>query len=360
MQTTTTDPTSTLKETWRAHRESNPQVRIRDAAATIGVSEAELLATRCGENVTRIAKPEDPLGWGKIITQLPSLGRVMALTRNEHCVHERKGEYRQIDFHGPVCTVLGHDIDLRIFLNRWHSGFAVRDEGKDGPQESLQFFDRDGGAVHKIYLQPESNRDAFDAIVREFKSADQSADQKTEAIPAPAPDRPDADIDTEGFRAGWRGLQDTHNFYMLLRKFGVGRVQALRLIGEEFAYSLTPLCAEPLLRAAAEDALPIMVFTGSPGVIQIHTGPVQRIVPFGRDGEWINVLDPDFNLHLRQTAIAHAWVTKKPTRDGTVTSVELFDAQGEMVVQFFGKRKPGEPELEGWRQLVSELRRTSP
>jgi putative hemin transport protein len=91
-------------------------------------------------------------------------------------------------------------------------------------------------------------------------------------------------------------------------------------------------------------------------VIQIHTGLVDRIVPFGKDGEWINVLDADFNLHLRQTAIASGWVTLKPTRDEHVTSVELYDATGELVVQFFGKRKPGEPELNEWRQLVADLK----
>jgi putative hemin transport protein len=46
---------------------------------------------------------------------------------------------------------------------------------------------------------------------------------------------------------------------------------------------------------------------------------------------------------------------RKPTSDGIVSSVELFDAQGENIAMLFGARKPGSPELAGWRELVGAL-----
>ena len=49
-----------------------------------------------------------------------------------------------------------------------------------------------------------------------------------------------------------------------------------------------------------------------------------------------------------------AWVVRKPTEDGIVTSVELYDAQGVLLVQFFGERKPGQVEREDWRAIVQE------
>jgi putative hemin transport protein len=72
---------------------------------------------------------------------------------------------------------------------------------------------------------------------------------------------------------------------------------------------------------------------------------------------WLNVLDPDFNMHLRTDLIDSVWVVKKPTSDGVVTGIEVFSAQKEMVVQFFGLRKPGIPELAKWRDLVDTLPR---
>jgi putative hemin transport protein len=72
-------------------------------------------------------------------------------------------------------------------------------------------------------------------------------------------------------------------------------------------------------------------------------------------GPWFNVLDPQFNLHLREEHVASAWVVKKPTADGVVTSLELFDAAGNQIALIFGKRKPGKPELQAWRDVVAEL-----
>ena len=111
-----------------------------------------------------------------------------------------------------------------------------------------------------------------------------------------------------------------------------------------------------LLEAAAEQALPIMVFVGNRGCIQIHTGPVRRILA---RGGWTNVLDPDFNLHLKESEVASAWAVSKPTEDGAVTSVELLDAHGTVLVRFFGERKPGKPELVAWRTLVDGLPSTT-
>jgi putative hemin transport protein len=72
-------------------------------------------------------------------------------------------------------------------------------------------------------------------------------------------------------------------------------------------------------------------------------------------GPWFNVLDDSFNLHLREDRIASAFVVWKPTDDGVVTSLELFDAEGELIASLFGKRKPGQPEDEAWRALVAGL-----
>jgi putative hemin transport protein len=39
-----------------------------------------------------------------------------------------------------------------------------------------------------------------------------------------------------------------------------------------------------------------------------------------------------------------------------ISSVDGFNASGELVFSVFGERKPGKPELDGWRKLVDSLR----
>src|SRR5690625_1965494 len=82
-----------------AFRADNPRARARNVAEGIGVSEAELLASRIGrpnESVIRL-RPEFP----DILMEIEALGPVMALTRNHACVHEKtRSEERRVGREG--------------------------------------------------------------------------------------------------------------------------------------------------------------------------------------------------------------------------------------------------------------------
>jgi len=333
-----------LKAKWDALKAENPHLRIRNAAVELGVSEAELLATNIGEGVTAL-KPE----FKDILTEAEKLGKVMALTRNDECVHERKGTYLNGDFSSPHAQLfVGEDIDLRIFLNHWKFAFGV----VEGDKKSLQFFGKDGLALHKIYLTKDSNAEAFDAIVEKFKAEDQTQAFEFEVVAPKAEEKADSEIDVEGFQKSWTELKDTHDFFMMTRKFGVSRTQALRLAPEGFAKKIDTAKVVNVLEDASEKGLPIMIFVGNRGIIQIHTGEVKKTL---WHQQWFNVMDPDFNLHLDVTKITEAWIVKKPTEDGEVTAIEVFNKEGDFIVQFFGKRKPGIPELQEWKDLVAKL-----
>lgn len=344
---TTTEQLAELRAAWDALRQQQPTLRIRDAAHQLGVSEAELLATGCGHTVQRLQAD-----WGEFLPKVESLGEVMALTRNAHAVHEKIGTYHDVSVNGGVGLVVDRNIDLRLFFRQWKYGFAVSEDGKGGPRRSLQFFDSYGQAVHKIYLRPDSNASAYDELVSQYRSQDQSGLIDVTPGSATVADLPDEEIDVAGLHAEWRAMEDTHQFYGMLRKYNVGRVQALRTAPPDLAHPMPVDTMHRALVMASQENLGIMVFVNSPGVVQIHSGPVERIVV---TGDWVNVLDPGFNLHLRQSAIASAWVVRKPTVDGIVTSIEVFDEAGEAIAIMFGERKPGKPELEGWRAIVSQL-----
>ncbi len=103
---------SDLAQRWQALREKNEKLRIRNAAEQLGVSEAELLATRVGNGVTRLNND-----FKKLFTEVESLGIVMALTRNDAMVHEKTGQYKDLSIHGNMGLALGV-IDLRIFFKK--------------------------------------------------------------------------------------------------------------------------------------------------------------------------------------------------------------------------------------------------
>lgn len=337
----------------RKLKAEQPSLRMRDIAQRLGIPEATLVASACGPDSGTVRLSRD---FAEQFAVLGLLGRVMALTRNVCAVIEKVGVYGAVENGGHASQVIGPDIDLRVFFHRFHVAFAVSGEGPRGPQRSLQFFDARGDALHKVHLLPESNADAFARFCARFAAADQSAQQldlvSERSRSEPTAQSQVAAVDVAALRSAFSQMQDTHEFFGLLRRFQLRRTQALKLLGEDAAQPLDRLALRGLLHAAAERGLPIMIFVGSPGVIQIHSGPVHAIKQYG---PWLNVLDPGFNLHVHEPEIAQAWVVCKPTSDGPVSSLELYDAEGESVLYAFSKRKPGQVESEEWRALLRGL-----
>jgi putative hemin transport protein len=50
-----------------------------------------------------------------------------------------------------------------------------------------------------------------------------------------------------------------------------------------------------------------------------------------------------------------SWVVRKPTSNGDVTSLELYDQDDDRAVQFIGARQPGIPERDDWRDLIGRV-----
>ena len=355
---TTTQPMAgaALRTAWKAIQQAKPGIRIREAAADLGSSEAELVATTIGDDTVRLEAR-----WQELVKRLPELGRIMSLTRNNGCILEHKGPFQKVNTFGnadhAMGTVIG-PIETRIFFQAWHVAFAVKQKKDDRELISLQVFDQSGEAITKIYLQENSDTDAFERLMNDFASSDQSPEQFTKKY---SEETFNSNVNKAALLNDWAALEDTHDFFPMLKKYNVHRYNALELAEDKFSYRITPSSVEKILQGAATEKLPIMIFAGNRGNLQIHQGKVKtiRLIERGHTGEekWLNVLDPDFNMHLRMDYVQYVWVVTKPTKDGDVTSVEVFDKDKNLIVQFFGLRKPGIQELDGWRNLVNSLPR---
>jgi len=333
----------------RAYRAENAKMRERDIAANLGVSEAALVAAECGISVVRI----DP-NPNRLLERAPELGTVMALSRNDSAVHEKIGVYEKIEIGEQMSLTLGENIDLRIFNWVWKHAFAVTKTDGENVRRSLQFFDKAGEAIHKVHLRPESNLEAYEKLVADLRLEDQSQEFVAEEFTKLQSGRKEG-FDVAELRDAWSKLTDTHDFFGMLRKLDVDRLAAVRAVGEEYAWKLADGVIDEFFRKSAESQVNLMCFVGNKGIVQIHSGPISNIQPMG---PWINVMDPTFHLHLRMDHIAETWAVRKPTKDGHVTSVEAYGKDGELIIQFFGKRKEGQQEMAEWRSLVEGLSTT--
>ncbi|RIX98182.1 hemin-degrading factor [Aureimonas flava] len=319
--------------------------RPRDLARELGLSEAELLDRHDGPEVVRL-RPDIRA----VVEALPTLGEIMSLTRNEVAVHEVVGRFGSIHLDGATGLVLHPPLDLRLFLAHWASVFAVDIPDEKGPRRSLQVFDAAGDAVIKVHLRAGSDVTAFEAIRTRFAGKPASP-----LTVCPYPTTPPAEPgDPKAFREDFAAMRDVHEFVPMLRRHGLDRRGSLDAMDGAHVRPLAPGAATALLHAAGAGGIPIMCFVGNRGCIQIFTGRVTTIKAMG---PWINVLDPGFDLHLREDLVAEAFEVRKPTRDGLLTSVELYDVRRGLVAQFFGERARDRPEPPVWRELVASLPR---
>lgn len=320
----------TLKAAWRELLSCRPHLRIRDAAATLGVSEAELLATGCGDNAIRLQAGD----WPALLSGVAELGPVMALTRNAAAVHEKTGDYGRPEIHGRLAVVAGRRVDLCLALSDWYCAYAVSEPSANGPRRSLQFFGADGEAVHKIYLAEGADTGAYQRLIERHRAADQHAWLE---LPATAPTAPWLNPEPE-LPAAWQ------RWTALWRHAGT-RQAAERLPAGLF---------RDFIGLLAQTLLPIHILTASRAALQVHAGPVQnpRIT-----GPWFNILDPRFNLHLNETAIDHLAIAELAFRHQRFSGLLLRDRAGRTVAAVCGEFDEDAGESPPWRDFLAALPR---
>ncbi|SMH39974.1 ChuX/HutX family heme-like substrate-binding protein [Azospirillum agricola] len=298
--------------------------------------------------------------WSEALPRLEALGPVRVVTTNAAMVHEKQGTFGNVSVMGHAIIVLNRDIDLRVFPRHWEQ--TVHDVAAD----AIRVHDRLGRPVHAIHRTAGTDADAWNAFLAEHRAAEQgplatggepAAVPASGAAPEVAPEvasgaTDDAAIDVPGLRSAWAAMTDVHEFHGMLKRFGAGRLQAMRLAGGEFARELPLTAVAELLDAARDRKLDIMVFAGNAGCIQIHTGTVANLVGEGNE---LRIEDPNFRLRCDLTRLASAWVVHKPTDKGGITTVELYDDRGDNAAILCGQRDEDKPERAEWRALARSL-----
>lgn len=329
---------------------AHPRKYARDLADLLGISEAELTHARVGHDARRLQG--DAKSW---LTALEQVGNTKSITRNHYAVHEHVGYYRNQHLDGHAGLILNpRELDLRLFLHQWASAFSLVESTPRGERQSIQFFDHQGDAILKVYATDATDMPAWQQVVAQF------ADSENPALSL----RPQAAALAEtaeaehnpALEAEWRAMTDVHQFFILLKRYNLTRQQAFRAVSDDLAYQVDNAALSQILFAAKDTQNEIMVFVGNRGCVQIFTGQIERVERIAQHAEWINIFNPDFTLHLIENAIAESWVTRKPTADGIVTSLELYAADGTQIAQLFGQRTEGTPEQQQWRDQIGALK----
>ncbi|PHM45691.1 hemin transport protein [Xenorhabdus mauleonii] len=349
--------TQSLYERYQQAKADNKAKYARDLAAYLNVSEGELLHSRVGIDAKRLNVDAPTL-----LQELAVVGETKAITRNDFAVHEHIGRYENTKFSEHVGLILNpRELDLRLFFDHWSSVFSLVEPAKNGMRHSIQFFDRQGDALHKVYTTNKTDMAAWDALIEKYQT-----DENPELVIQPE-EVPEHAAMTEQLQVQlddeWRAMTDVHQFFIMMKRHNLNRQQIFNAVKDDLAYRVDNSALSQLVEIAHKDQNEIMVFVGNRGCIQIFTGKLERLMPYqeeNSDQKWINIFNRHFTLHLIESAIAESWVTRKPTTDGFVTSLELFDANGNQIAQLYGQRTEGTSEQAQWRDQISALPKLQP
>lgn len=331
-------------------RESKASGFMVDWAALLESSEGDLQACRVGRE--KVFPLKDIIA---VLKALPSLGRVLAITRNQGVVNEYKGIYPEpkLGEAGPQAAGIFLDIgglDLRIFMGHWHWACAIEDETPKGKRLSLQFFDKHGVAVHKVFSLEETNLTAWQALLDEQAVAAEDS-VLPKFVTAEIEDH-SAPSSAKQVAEEWRQMKDVHQFFSLIRRHRITRFAAVQAVPDDLSREVSIDAFQQLVDATAVQKMEIMIFVGSRGCVQIYTGKTQGIKPMRG---WLNIFEENFTLHANPETFAYAYVTRKPQSGGWVSSLEVFDKQGSLLIQMYARREENGPEQIAWTELLANL-----
>lgn len=335
---------NTLYQRYLALKADNPKKYARDLADMMAVSEAALTQARTVADAVAL-NPDFPA----LLPALEAVGETKSITRNSWAVHEQVGRYENLHLGAHAGLILNpRALDQRLFPHQWKSAFALTEPSPRSDRHSIQIFDAHGDAVLKIYTTANTDMTAWQALVAEFTLPSAPALVTEPVKPVDYTASPDATL----IEQEWRAMNDVHQFFGLLKRHGISRQQAFRAVASDLAQQVSNSSLSQLLTMAQADGNEIMIFVGNRGCVQIFTGVVEKVMPVEN---WINIFNPAFTLHLIEDAIAESWITRKPTANGMVTSLELFSADGTQIAQLYGQRTEGEPEQIRWREQIATL-----
>jgi len=206
--------------------------------------------------------------------------------------------------------------------------------------------------LHQILLHDSSRADAFPPIVSGFTTAERSPALEIFHTETIATADKIARIDIDALRADWAAADKTAGVFMGQTAFDSGRLHKLRLVGKVFAHQVGKDSVRIVLQKMADLGCTVVALIGDAGTMQAHQGQPEQI----RGGDaGLDILNRDHRLRLREDHIDTVWVAKKPTADGMMTSLELFNRRGVGIARFFSKPEAGKPERREWRDAIMRL-----
>ena len=257
-----------LKHQWAdlIQKPEHQKIRIKDAADILNVSEAELLSTTIGEKSDFLRVPN----WLQLFKEIVSLGPMMYLVRNDYAVHEMTIPINNVQKKTSFILLWNEDEYVKIIDSCIKYAFYTSGIARGNKIYSIQMFDSLGKAILKIYLKNDK-LEKFKEIKNQYKTDYDYELQKMEK--------------RDSSRTDWNKSDQEQLDWVIKDNFSITKY----------------------LEDVVTNNKKISIQISNDGAESMYSGTIKNVIhKFG----WLNIMDPTFNLHVKDMQINKIWADK--------------------------------------------------
>lgn len=339
----TTGLSGLLYKALQGVRQAQPAASLREWATLLNTSEGDLQASRIGqENVWPL---RDAFS---VLYQLSALQEVEVTAYNDLGSIHYRGCFSTPDLCLDHPRQLGiqfltSGLHLKLQLEHWYWGCAT--------EQRLDFFTRNGRRFMSLSPTTATCKTAWQELLHQH--ADTQASHQPLFEPAATRHREHPmPQDLTSLELEWRNMSDPQQISALLQRHQTTYFATLCSISPKLARSVSLDSFEQLLNSACRLQLPLCISMISEGCVQ--TCKKALLKPCTGKGslllEW-----QEGQAKLDPSLFEFAFITRKPLGDSWISSLEIFGACGEMLLQVQGYNSEGRVENLALREVFSSL-----
>tara|TARA_Y100000588_G_scaffold199465_1_gene213237 strand:+ start:474 stop:1460 length:987 start_codon:yes stop_codon:yes gene_type:complete len=250
----------------------NSKLRNFDIAKKMGISEAELLSVKLDSNLKYLDIPDQI----QFFNDIKRLKKVMFLTRNDDIVHEKTIIPNKLDIISNENNILltCESPLLKFNDNLWEYAFSEYKITKNRELRSFQFFDKSGDSVLKIYLKSD-DVEKFNDISIKYESSYSYQLQGT-CLPS------------------YNTNKSLKELVLLKKSININNTWNKKMFYSKALF-------RKMLQYLSKNKNEVSLYIIGNKSVQYHVGIINKVVDFS---SWLNVLDPNFNIHVKEKNIS--------------------------------------------------------
>lgn len=330
---------------WLESGEAHPWKHILRVAELFRLSPAEVVASGCGSNVTRLCGD-----WRDLFLSMVR-GRSLEMTVGwGDCVMHSVMSLETLSVLDNKIWLDEGDSGLEIEARRIQTGFAVWGTGGNDARDAFWFFDIEGAPVLMIYAVG-GDQQLYRSLRTRFIHPIQTPSQTVLRTVSRVSTAAVLPLDADPMKLNWATLRYWKEISGLIHRYGISYDTALKTLGPPLAREVAPDSLRLLLEVGEDQMLPLWVSLLGAGAAITWAGDV--IVASGENHS-INGSGRQMQLSMDAQELDRAWLVELPGAD-LPPMVEFFDGRGRHILSLSVPPQSTSRDNRVWRDTLEAL-----